>query len=474
MSRKFQVKSVPSSWIEKQARRLDCGPYMSGAMEARELLRQLSARKDHLQELTDGGISGIINAGRITRLWVDDDQHGFPFLSSTDILQADLSNISHIAKSVARQNSQLLIKDRWTLITRSGTIGRMAYSRSDMNGMACTEDVLRVIPDEKKVKPGYIYAYLCTKFGVPLVISGTYGSIITHLEPHHIADLPVPRLGAVEDQAHELIQKAALLRVEAASEIRESTRRFLAAAGIEDIPPHEWLHRSGRLGFTASISKTLLRAVNYIPLNLKFTETVKNLSPAWKTLADITEPGTLRRGLRFKRIDCEPEYGVELIGQREMSALAPRGRWIAKNQLPNDKLIFVPEGTIMVNAQGGLNESDSYARCQFISGKKLRYAYSEHFLRVIADENEIPRGALFAYLRSNIAFRLLRSCAIGSMQQDFHPELIRELPVPIIGDAEVKAVDRLVRGAYKKYDEAIDYEDQARTLVERTIEEGGR
>ena len=175
MIRKFQVKAVPSSWIEKQARRLDCGPYMSGAMEARELLRQLSARKDHLQELTDGGISGIINAGRITRLWVDDDQHGFPFLSSTDILQADLSNISHIAKSVARQNSQLLIKDRWTLITRSGTIGRMAYSRSDMNGMACTEDVLRVIPDEEKVKPGYIYAYLCTKFGVPLVISGTYG-----------------------------------------------------------------------------------------------------------------------------------------------------------------------------------------------------------------------------------------------------------------------------------------------------------
>ena len=90
----------------------------------------------------------------------------------------------------------------------------MAYSRSDMNGMACTEDVLRVIPCEEKVEPGYIYAYLCSKFGVPLVISGTYGSIITHLEPHHIADLPVPRLGEVEDQAHELIQRAADAQVE--------------------------------------------------------------------------------------------------------------------------------------------------------------------------------------------------------------------------------------------------------------------
>ena len=93
MSRKFQCKAVPSTWIEKYARRLDCGPYMSGAIEARELLRQLSARKDHLQDLTKGGISGIINAGRITRLWVEDAEHGFPFLSSTDILQADLSNI---------------------------------------------------------------------------------------------------------------------------------------------------------------------------------------------------------------------------------------------------------------------------------------------------------------------------------------------------------------------------------------------
>ena len=181
MSRKFQVKAVPSSWIEHNGRRLDCGPYVSGAVEAKELLHRLSARKNQLQELTAGGISGIINAGRITRLWVDDNQHGFPFLSSTDILQADLSNISYIAKSVARQNSQLLIKDRWTLITRSGTIGRMAYSRSDMNGMACTEDVLRIIPDEEKVKPGYIYAYLSSRFGVPLIISGTYGAIISTL-----------------------------------------------------------------------------------------------------------------------------------------------------------------------------------------------------------------------------------------------------------------------------------------------------
>ncbi len=198
MSRRFQCRTIPVSWIEKHGRRLDCGPYMSGAIEARELLEKVPVRKDDLERLTKGGIAGIINAGRITRLWVDDDEHGFPFLSSSDILQADLSNVSFIAKSVARQNQQLLIKKNWTLITRSGSVGRTAYSRTDMDGMACSEDVLRIIPDDNEVKPGYIYAYLSTKFGVPLLIYGTYGSIITHLEPKHIADLPVPRLGDVE------------------------------------------------------------------------------------------------------------------------------------------------------------------------------------------------------------------------------------------------------------------------------------
>lgn len=473
MSRKFQCKAVPVNWIIHEGRRLDCGPYMSGAIEARELLQSLPMRKDPLQSLTKDGIGGIINPGRITRTWVDDPQHGYRFLSSTEILQADLSNISLIAKSVARQNANLLIDKDWTLITRSGTVGRMAYSRSDMSGLACTEDVLRVIPNPDAVRPGFIYAYLTTRFGVPLVVSGTYGSIITHLEPHHIADLPVPRLGEVENQSHYLVQQAADLRVEAAAQINNATIRYLAASGLENIFSYDWIQNSGKIGFAATISKTILRAVNYIPLNQSLAEEVRSKSPAWKPLGDVTEPGTLRSGLRFKRIDCEPEFGVELIGQREIANLVPNGRWIARNQLPNDKLIFVPKGTIMVNAQGGLNESDSFARAQFISEKRLNYAYSQHFLRVISDEREIPRGALFAFLRSNLAFRLLRSCAVGSMQQDFHPELIRELPIPIIDRNEAEAIDRVVTRAYLKYDEAIDLEDQARILVERAIEAGG-
>ena len=94
MSRKFQVKAVLSSWIEKQGRRLDCGPYMSGAMEARAIIEKHP--NELLQQLTRGGMAGLVNAGRITRLWVDDPDHGFRFLTSSSILDADLDNVSLI------------------------------------------------------------------------------------------------------------------------------------------------------------------------------------------------------------------------------------------------------------------------------------------------------------------------------------------------------------------------------------------
>jgi len=468
MSRKFQIKTVPSTWLENNGRRLDCGPYMSGALEAKELLRKHNT--EPLKRVT----SDIYHAGRESRIWVDSPEHGIPFMGSTDILSMDLTSLPLISKKQVLSNPRFSITKGWTLITRSGTVGRMAFARSDMDGVACSEHVLRVVPNEDHIKPGYLYAYLSSRFGVPIVVSGTYGAIIQHIEPDHVCDLPVPRLGDIEEQAHDLIERASELRVDAAKQIQDASTKYLTAAGISEISSYDWILNSGRAGFTAKISRNILRAVNYIPLNQELAETVKSSSPSWKPLGELTIPGTLRRGLRFKRVDAEPEFGVRLVGQREGFHLVPEGRFIAKSHLPNDPLIYVPEGTIVIASQGGINETDSFARAQFMYGKRLDYVYSEHFLRVIADETKIPRGALFAFIRSNIAFRLLRACAVGSMQQDFHPDLLAEIPVPIVSDDEAMAIDLLVRDSFQKYDDAIDCEDQARTLVERAIEEGGR
>ena len=136
--------------------------------------------------------------------------------------------------------------------------------------------------------------------------------------------------------------------------------------------------------------------------------------------------------------------------------------------------MFLPEGSTMIAARGGLDDSNSFARCQFIAGKRTQYAYSQDFLRVIPEQDKILPGCLFAFLRSEMAFRMLRGYSIGSIQQEYHPEMVKWMPVPLVDQETANRVNELVVDAYRKYDEAIDCEDQARTLVERAIEEGGR
>ena len=76
-------------------------------------------------------------------------------------------------------------------------------------GCGLRSNIMKVVPDPDRILPGYLYAFLSSKFGVPLVVGGTYGAIIQHIEPHHIANLPVPRLGdELETQVHKLIKEA--------------------------------------------------------------------------------------------------------------------------------------------------------------------------------------------------------------------------------------------------------------------------
>jgi type I restriction enzyme S subunit len=60
------------------------------------------------------------------------------------------------------------------------------------------------------------------------------------------------------------------------------------------------------------------------------------------------------------------------------------------------------------------------------------------------------------------------------MQQDLHPGMIQQMPVPIIDSHAAANIDAMVRKAYRKFDNAIDAENQAILLIEQVIEEGTR
>lgn len=465
----MKIKNVPSRWIYGEGLRLDSGPYMSGSIEAKKKLEELSVHKDFLQDVTEEELNGIYHAGRVKRVWVDSPQQGYPFLSSRDILQSDLSRLRFISSIAVDDNPKLIIHKGYTLITRSGTVGRMAYARADMDGMACTEDVLRVVPDEKKILSGYLYAYLSSRFGVPLVTSGTYGAIIQHIEPHHIAELPIPRFSEeIEKETHSLIVKASMLREKYQSLITRASHILLSECGVQDIDSSQWNALGVETGFSSVIPTALtLRAFNYSPRVRSFLDVFSDREHL--SLGDICMDGLLNTGKRFKRIDCDPKHGVRLIGQKQGFWLRPEGRWISPEFAPSD--IFAKAETVLVASSGTLGESEVYCRPIFVFGKWTEYVYTQHFLRIIPGEASPISGAyLFAFLRTNIVFRILRSMSTGSKQQEVHRALVAKLPIPLIPKQQTKAVESDIRQAFSCRDEADGLEDQAIALVEKAIE----
>lgn len=462
----MRIKTIPAVWMRRDGRRFDCGPYMSGALEAKFRLEELACQKNPLVDLCEGGMAGLVNAGRITRQWAADSAHGVPFLTSTSILQADLSDLRFISIRAVRENPRLIIHAGYTLITRAGTIGRMSYARADMDGFACTEDVLRVIPDSRQVRPGYLFAFLSSKFGVPLVTSGTYGAIIQHIEPQHIADLPVPRLGEkVEREAHRLVDSAAAARTRAARLKSDARRLLLERLGLPDISSS---------GTPTSFAAFSVRSKDLTRLDAGFhspscraavTELTASTpkTHAIADLANVFTPGIFKR-----RYVDSPEYGYPYFSGTELFQLdaAPRGhlarKWpgIEGYRVSTDWLLIQDAGQL-----GGLIGSVVRVQPHFDGS-----VVSNHLMRVAVDAREIA-AYLYAVLTSPHGYRAIVRNAFGSSIPQLDPKHVGQILVPWPRESVRLEIAEKVLEAWGLEDQAVVDEREGVELVELAIGE---
>lgn len=462
-------KAVRAAWLEEGGRRLDCNPYMSGALEARDALKQLKVRKDALRTLTAGHAGGIYNGPMFKRNYVESPEHGVPFISSGSMLLADLSTLPLLRKKDAESSrlSYLRLRPGMMLISCSGTIGRMTYVRPDMDGIWSSQDVLKVVPDPDRIPPGYLYAFLSSRYGVPLVVSGTYGAIIQHIEPEHIADIEIPRFNSnFELEIHGLIQSAARLRADFQCGINNATQKLLEYAGLSDCPPHKWHSLQSETSFSETISVSRsMRASNYSPRVRHLLSGVLNAGSV--PLGEVCRDGYLSTGARFKRIDCAPSEGVRLVGQKQGFWSQPEGRWISPRHAPAG--IFADDESVLIASSGTLGEGEVYCRPILVTGRWLDFAYSQHFLRVVSGDKRFSGAYLFAFLRSEIAFRALRSMSTGSKQQEIHIGFVSKMPVPILTPDNRSEIEAIVRVAFKGRDQADALEAEAIRRIEISI-----
>ncbi|GLX05701.1 hypothetical protein [Microbispora sp. NBRC 16548] len=456
---------VRASWFAEQGHRLDPSPYISETFAAKRFLERI-ARTDLLGDITED----IFHAGRAARSYTTSREHGIPFLGSADIFESDLSFAPLIAKGSAYDSPRAKLQPGWTLITCSGmNAGRVTYSRIEMSGYSCSQDVMRVVPNRSKIPAGYLYTFLASPFGIPLIRGGIYGTSVKHIEPSHIIDLPIPRVGPeTERRIDVLIQEAMELRYRFQIKVADATRDLFESAGLPELLDICWHGQPRDLDFSVTrLTPTSLRALNYMPRARRILDEVRAVPH--RTLGDICAGGRFSRGLRFKRIDSNSKHGIKLVGQRQGFWLKPSGRWISQAEDIAD--VTVPDETVLIAARGTLGESEVYCRATFVTHRWTRFAYTDDFIRIRSGMEEFPNAYLFAFLRSDAAFRMLRSTSSGSKQQDINEELRRQIPVPECNRADRERIAETVRSAYRLREEADLKEDQALALLDQAVRE---
>lgn len=80
-----------------------------------------------------------------------------------------------------------------TLVTCSGTIGKVALVGKHWENWTANQHIIRVVPASVDLA-GYINVFLSSDYGHELITRYTYGSVIDEIDDNHVSQIAFPIL----------------------------------------------------------------------------------------------------------------------------------------------------------------------------------------------------------------------------------------------------------------------------------------
>lgn len=451
--------------MEGYGYRLDCSPYLGSALETKVLLEKLPLRKDKLHTLTAGFDGGIYNGPQFSRTFVESPEHGVPFVGSSAMLRADLSDLPLLSKKQATNPklAYLELQPGMSLISCSGTIGNMVYGRRDMAGMWSSQHIMKVVANPAKIPSGYLYAYLSSKFGIPLVTSGTYGAIIQSINPEHIWDLPVPRLGdALEHEIHALVEEAAELRSRASQRKQEAIAAFVELCQLPKLKAH-YTYPTPRLGSATSTElQERMDGTYYIASCMEARAAFDVAGRRWaaKTLGKVAE---VFIPTIFKRLYAsDPAQGFPYITGADVFCIRPTSTQYLMRKVALENRLLLQSGMIVLHEAGQRYGLIGHG---VMVGRTLDgFASTNNMVRLVPHD-PAETGFIFAALSSEHGVRLLKREAAGSSIPHLDSARIAAVQIPW-PDRKLRAeVAALAHEARECWDRADELEKEADAKV---------
>ena len=136
----------------------------------------------------------VILPHRFKRVYVEEDR-GVVFFGGKQLYELDPGNKKYLSMGQHKERilGDLGVLTNSILITRSGTIGKVAIVPEHWNGWIPNEHIIRVVPADDKIA-GYLYAWLSSDYGYPLITRYTHGAVIDEINVEQVSEIVVPLL----------------------------------------------------------------------------------------------------------------------------------------------------------------------------------------------------------------------------------------------------------------------------------------
>ncbi len=448
---------------------VDAGMRLEAAtfnIDAREAMGELRASGIELRPLY--GPRGICdfagNAFRFRRVYVDED-HGIPFLSSSDIIDFRPSPEAFLSRKLSKRLSELLVHRHDILISCSGTVGNVALAGNALAGAALSQHCIRLRAPETDTA-GFLAAFLRTRFGRLQLTSAKYGSVVTHIEPEHLKNVLVPFPHAVRRIAIGRLFVEASTARDKANDLLENAnsllKECLGFSELQDI--YSFLPRPDVQITRVSGLCNKLEAHFHSSLLQKLLAEMRNFPDGFSALTDPAIVKEIRPITKFRKRTYVEAGGIPLLSSKQLFQVDPIDiRRLARGAHLKDMAeIALVENMILITRSGTIG------RVQIVPRYMSGWAGSEHATRLIAVD-PVHAGYLYAWLASDYGRHLIRRYAYGSVILEIDKEMIGSLPVPNISETLRASIAELVLAANKLRDDAWQKETKAKAQIEALI-----
>ncbi|MFA6400456.1 MAG: restriction endonuclease subunit S [Salinivirgaceae bacterium] len=445
------------SWLAESDLRLDASYHLSDTNRIKHLFRNLPYQFSTIEKQSKRIFSGNI----FKRTFVSDPQRGIPYITGSDMIKSEINSGKFISSKQAIGLENLKLDKGWILVSCSGTLGKTVLTNELFISRIATHDLIRIIPNNKDVNEGFLYAFLSSKYGFSLLTQSSYGGVVKHIEPHHIANIPVPILPIENQQLiQELITKSTNLRVEANKMFAEILNQINSKYNLSPRKQYYTVNIKSILQGDKYTKESRIEADFYQPQAENLRDEIKKQE--WAFLGDLTNEIRCS-DLRERRF---VEIGIPLItGQHLNLNKLSELKMLSKKFTRNIEKNTTKQGDILISVLGTIG--------------KIEYSYnniyqgvfaSQQITKVSVNQELIHPGYIYAFLKSKFGQIQLQKYKTGSVIEWIIDNNIASIVVPIPSDKGLK-IGSIVDKLTLMRQDAYSFEATAIQLIETEIEQ---